>query len=308
MSFVSPAEGRVTSHWGPRERHPVTGLAGFHRGIDIAPPIPGQRGVPVYACYGGTVRAVRTGKRNGDRDPNPITGTWNTGNFVLIDGPGGGSEWYGHLDTIVVAPGDRVEPGTYLGTMGDSGNVTGVHLHLEMWNTRNQGGGSKGGNTRDPRIDFKAHGVTPGSAPVFPKTPTTPIGKDWLDMATEAQLRAIIREELASLRDRAEKTNQAVGRLDIAVPKIADGITALAGSVAEVKDDTRRLPHISDRAEKTNQAVGRLELVLPRIADKVGAPSSSTPADIAAAIAAALPRELAQQVADELGNRLTRKA
>ena len=175
MSFVSPAEGRVTSHWGPRERHPVTGVRGFHRGIDIAPPVPGQRGCPVYACYGGTVRAVRTGRRNGDRTPNPITGTWNTGNYVLIDGPGGGSEWYGHLETIRVAPGDRVKAGDLLGTMGDSGNVSGVHLHLEMWNGRTQGGGLKGGNTRDPRIDFKRHGVTPGSRPVFPKAPVGPL-------------------------------------------------------------------------------------------------------------------------------------
>jgi len=127
----------------------------------------------VYACYGGTVRSVRTGKRNGDRDPNPITGTWNTGNYVLIDGPGGGSEWYGHLETIRVAPGDKVSAGDLLGTMGDSGNVTGIHLHLEMWNSRTSGGGLAAGNTRDPRMDFRAAGVEPGSAPLLVKNVTT---------------------------------------------------------------------------------------------------------------------------------------
>ena len=310
VSFVSPAQGRVTSHWGPRERHPVTGIAGFHRGIDIAPPTPGQRGVRVYACYGGTVRGVVTGRPNRDKRPNPWTGTWNTGNGVLIDS-GNGSQWYGHLETIVVAPGQKVEPGTYLGTMGDSGNVTGVHLHLEMWNGRTSGGGSGAGNTRDPRIDFARYGVTPGSAPVLPKNPSS-IREDWLDMASLDEVRAIVREELRHIGDRSEKTNQAVGRLDLAVPRIATAVNALAtaaqvgevkAAVADVKGDTRRLEHVADRSEKTNQAVGRLELVLPRIAEKVGAPASISAADIAAAI----PRDLAQQVANELAARLTRK-
>lgn len=184
--FVSPAHGRVTSHWGPRERHPVTGVRGFHRGIDIAPPRPGQTGVPVFACYGGTVRATSTHQ---NRKGNPITGTWNSGSYVLIDGPGGGSEWYGHLATIDVRPGDRVRAGDRLGTMGAVGNVTGIHLHLEMWDGRHQGGGAKGGNTRDPRDDFKAHGVTPGSAPVLPKTPiknpVTPLERTWPDMSRQ---------------------------------------------------------------------------------------------------------------------------
>lgn len=193
--FVSPAEGRVTSHWGPRERHPVTGARGFHRGIDIAPPVPGQTGVPVRAAYAGTVRTVVTGRPRGDRRPNPVTGTWNTGNCVIIDGPGGGSEYYGHLATVVVAPGDKVAVGQVLGTMGASGNVSGIHLHFECWDGRSQGGGLAGGNTRDPRIDFKRHGVTPGAAYippkntpgalVPPKTNPTPLPeRTWLDMVS----------------------------------------------------------------------------------------------------------------------------
>lgn len=172
--FVSPTEGRVTSEWGYRERHPVSGARGFHRGLDIAPPRAGQTGHPVYAAYGGTVRAVRRDSWAGDRRSNPITGTWNTGNFVLIDGAGGGSEWYGHLATVDVRPGQKVKAGDRIGTQGRTGNVTGIHLHFERWAGRNQGGGAAGGNTVNPRVDFNRHGVGVGSKPKVSTTKPTP--------------------------------------------------------------------------------------------------------------------------------------
>lgn len=170
--FVSPAEGRVSGNWGWRT-HPITGARGnFHRGIDIAGPI----GTPIRAAYGGTVRAI---SRSQNKSGNRITGTWNSGRYVVIDGPGGGSEWYGHLDKIKVKPGQRVKAGQVIATMGNSGNVTGPHLHLELWNSRNQGGGANGaGNTRDPRIDFRKYKVTPGAAfkgkPARPTKPKPP--------------------------------------------------------------------------------------------------------------------------------------
>lgn len=146
---VSPVEGRVTSGWGHRPPLP------YHYGIDLAPPIPGQRNVPFRAMFGGTVRAVG----NGYRDRNPITGTWNTGSYILIDGPGGGSEWYGHhAGTARVKPGDVVQAGQILGVMGDVGNVTGIHLHLEIWAGRNRE------SAYDPAIAFKQLGLTPGRA------------------------------------------------------------------------------------------------------------------------------------------------
>jgi len=155
-AFVSPAEGRVSSEWGSR-RHPITGKAGFHRGIDIA----NNTGTPIYAAYGGTVRQANTGTGN-----NPITGAWNTGRSIIIDGPGGGSEFYGHLNTISVRKGQRVQAGDQIGTMGATGNVTGPHLHFERWAGRSQGGGAGKGNTINPRVDFNRHGIRPGSKPV----------------------------------------------------------------------------------------------------------------------------------------------
>lgn len=297
VAFVSPAQGRVTSEWGPRERHPVTGSRGFHRGIDIAPPTPGQRGVRVYACYAGTVRGVVTGRPNGDRRPNPWTGTWNTGNGVLIDGDGGGSEWYGHLDTIVVAPGQRVQAGDLLGTMGDSGNVSGVHLHLEMWNSRSSGGGSGAGNTRNPRIDFDRHGVRPGSAPVLPKNPTGPFPASPTspkEMFTVSQYDNIMAE--------LGKVKVAVGRIDpgegtTLLGELRKLPAAIAKAVVEFTDPGSsmtlwaRIKRIQDRSELTNTAVGQMAPRVQGIADTVGAPAVDA-------------TSIASQVVDLIGDQL----
>lgn len=151
---VSPVVGRVTSEWGWRT-HPKTGTRNHHNGIDLAPPKPGQTGVDFCAMFGGTVRAVG----NGYRKKNPITGYRNTGSYIIIDGPGGGSEFYGHhAGKAYVKPGDVVQAGQPLAEMGAVGDVTGIHLHLELWSGRTPG------TAYDPRIAFKQLGLTPGKA------------------------------------------------------------------------------------------------------------------------------------------------
>lgn len=149
-TFVSPAEGRVTSPYGARP--PLN----YHYGIDIAPPVPGTTGWPVYAAYGGRVRAAAV---SSDPQRNPVTGTWNTGSYLVIDG-NTGTEFYGHMETIDVRPGQLVQAGDCLGTMGARGNVTGIHLHFESWDAFHR-------SPHDPMIDFRRHGVQPGSRPNF---------------------------------------------------------------------------------------------------------------------------------------------
>lgn len=166
--MVSPAEGRVTSHYGPRPKHPVTGKAGFHRGIDVAPPVPGTRGEPLYAALDGVVRLALSGVRKvGNKWPNnPITASWNTGNCIVITTDAGPTLYYGHADTITVKTGQRVKAGDVIGTMGDSGNVTGVHLHFEVWST------SDPYTHYNPVALFKEFGIEPGSAPKLIKSET----------------------------------------------------------------------------------------------------------------------------------------
>lgn len=92
-----------------------------HRGveaIDIAVPV----GTPVYATHNGTVTLVRYG--------NPTFG-----NYVIITGvgPNGAfSTLYAHLSRINVVEEQKVKRGDLIGLSGDTGNVTGPHLHYEF--------------------------------------------------------------------------------------------------------------------------------------------------------------------------------
>jgi murein DD-endopeptidase MepM/ murein hydrolase activator NlpD len=87
-----------------------------HPAIDIA----GWVGSPVTAADGGYV--VLAG------------GGWNGGygNHVIIDHGNGFTTLYAHLNSIFVSPGMTVSKGRQLGTMGNTGNSTGPHLHLEV--------------------------------------------------------------------------------------------------------------------------------------------------------------------------------
>lgn len=184
--FVSPAVGRVSSPWGYRERHPVTGKRGFHRGLDIAPHDRNAPPQQVWAAYGGVVVGVWNPSgpgKDGKWAGNPYTKTWNTGPLVIVKGPKGGCELYGHLDQIFVKIGDVVEPGDVIGIMGDKGNVTGRHLHFETWDTDEQGGGLAGGNTHNPMADFARWGVKVGSQP---KTTAKPLPKPPVKKPTKA--------------------------------------------------------------------------------------------------------------------------
>ena len=105
----------VTSPFGWRV-HPITREWRFHTGVDLGY----ERGTPIAALYAGEV--VQAGDF-GD----------GYGNQVLLYHP----EYdcytrYAHMDSIYVDTAQCVDIGTIIGTVGATGNVTGVHLHLEL--------------------------------------------------------------------------------------------------------------------------------------------------------------------------------
>ena len=59
------------------------------------------------------------------------------GRQVWVRGPGNESHYYAHLEDWApgLAPGDLVEAGTVLGSVGDSGNARGTppHLHYGIY-------------------------------------------------------------------------------------------------------------------------------------------------------------------------------
>jgi murein DD-endopeptidase MepM/ murein hydrolase activator NlpD len=60
------------------------------------------------------------------------------GNVVWVLGPGGQRHYYAHLDRFAyVSTGQRIEPGTILGFVGNTGNASGTppHLHYGIYGT-----------------------------------------------------------------------------------------------------------------------------------------------------------------------------
>lgn len=75
-------------------------------------------GEPYYAAQGGEV----------------IIADWHSsfGNYVVVDHGDGKQTLYAHSKSLNVSKGDIVKKGQQLGLMGDTGNVTGPHLHFEV--------------------------------------------------------------------------------------------------------------------------------------------------------------------------------
>jgi len=175
-TMISPFEGRYTSWYNLNRWITYKGrrIKSPHAGADIAPPKPGQTGLPVRAMFDGTVeKAVAWAK------PGNSSSTWapqRTGNGTLISNPDGEGQGYNHMRPTV-SEGQKVKAGQIIGYNDRSGRQTGPHLHLETWaNWRDPN------SHYDPMILFRKYNVTIGSAyrPTQPSTPPTP--KEYFDM------------------------------------------------------------------------------------------------------------------------------
>jgi len=111
---VHGSEFERTSGFGPRV-DPFTRRISFHPGLDFA----GPWGATVTSTAPGTV--VWAGMRGG------------YGNMVEIDHGYGFRTRYGHLSSILVQVGARVQKGSPIGKLGSTGRSTGPHVHYEVW-------------------------------------------------------------------------------------------------------------------------------------------------------------------------------
>jgi murein DD-endopeptidase MepM/ murein hydrolase activator NlpD len=113
---VLPLEnGSLSSGFGPR-LHPITEVEAHHDGIDIA----AAKGTPVYAIGSGWILFAGT-----------LDGYGKT--VAIFHGRELVSR-YAHLDDLAVRVGEVVQPGSLIGWVGDTGRVTGPHLHFELRN------------------------------------------------------------------------------------------------------------------------------------------------------------------------------
>ncbi|MFE2012315.1 peptidoglycan DD-metalloendopeptidase family protein [Streptomyces sp. NPDC059491] len=87
--------------------------SGRHTGLDF----PAAIGTAIHAVAGGRVSST------GSTGPYGI--------HVTVDHGGGLSSLYAHMSQLLTATGAPVSAGQVIGRVGDTGNVTGPHLHLE---------------------------------------------------------------------------------------------------------------------------------------------------------------------------------
>ena len=111
ISFVWPAQGAVTTTFGPQAD------GSFHPGLDIG----SLTSLAISAAAPGVVLAV-----------GAPPGYEGYGNIVLVDLGGGVEALYAHLASWSVAEGDNLASGDPIGVAGCTGWCTGTHLHFEL--------------------------------------------------------------------------------------------------------------------------------------------------------------------------------
>lgn len=103
-----------------------------HVGIDVISATGGE--TQVLAHTSGVVHAIVDNKGN----QKGSSGVASYGNYVQIKHDGGYYTLYAHMQKgLKVKKGERVEKGQVLGTMGNTGNSYGEHLHFEVRNPQN---------------------------------------------------------------------------------------------------------------------------------------------------------------------------
>ena len=107
----------------------------YHTGLDFA----ADYGAPIKAMAGGEVTEVG------------YDGSY--GNKVVITLDDGTELWFCHMSDFATSTGEEVRAGDVIGYLGDTGNTTGPHLHLEVR--------PGAGDPVDPYAAMLVHGLQP---------------------------------------------------------------------------------------------------------------------------------------------------
>jgi len=110
---LMPAQGWVTSYYGPRMSHYAHRIK-MHEGIDIG----ARHGKEIYSTADGVV--TYSGEKAG------------FGNFIKIDHGYGIETVYAHAQRLLVKKGTIVKRGDSIATVGNTGYSTGPHVHYEV--------------------------------------------------------------------------------------------------------------------------------------------------------------------------------
>ncbi|MFK3936699.1 phage tail tape measure protein [Alkalihalobacillus sp. NPDC078783] len=149
---------KITSNYGMRT---LNGKTAMHHGMDLR----GATGDPLDSIVSGKVIFAGMG--------TPGSGYNGYGNTVAVQASDGNVHLYGHLDKVIAKKGQTVNVGDQVGTIGNTGNSFGSHLHYEirkngeLYNTINpQGmvGQVKAGNITSAGGSGSGEGVSVGIA------------------------------------------------------------------------------------------------------------------------------------------------
>lgn len=119
--------------------NPVTHTRLLHQGLDFG--AGGINGMPIPSAHDGTVEV----------SASVAAPYFGYGAAILIRHPDGTACLYAHRPEKFLNVGDRVKRGQVIGRVGQSGRVTGPHLHWETW--------EKGNVKVDPRKFMRDRGI-----------------------------------------------------------------------------------------------------------------------------------------------------
>ncbi len=109
--FINPLNSKITSNFGTKRVYNGK-LKSYHSGTDFK----AKNGTPIIASNSGIVRISEN--------------RFYSGNSIVIDHGQGVYSCYFHLIKMNYKVGDFIKKGEVLGLSGDTGRVTGPHLHF----------------------------------------------------------------------------------------------------------------------------------------------------------------------------------
>jgi len=110
LNLIRPISGTITSRFGAASSRRVS----RHTGLDIA----ASTGTKIKAAAGGTVT---------------FSGYKGSFGYMVVINHGNGVEtYYAHCSKLYVSAGQKVNQGDIIAAVGNTGNSTGPHLHLEV--------------------------------------------------------------------------------------------------------------------------------------------------------------------------------
>lgn len=124
IQWPFPVGVPLTDRYGPRDA-PCGGCSTFHQGLDMTP----GEGTPIGVIADGVVVAAEESD-SGFGVSAQVEHVVNGRKYVSL---------YAHMQfgSLEVAEGDTVSVGQKIGEVGNSGQSTGPHLHLEIWEDGN---------------------------------------------------------------------------------------------------------------------------------------------------------------------------